>query len=55
MESAELTNVELHDELRKARAMVELADQAGEADASALYSSIIRALEFEQRNRETGR
>lgn len=50
---AELDDDELFAELRKARALQELADSAGEADASALYASVVRAIEFEQRRRAT--
>lgn len=51
MEATDLTDDELRDELKKARYLAEIADNAGEADASALYSSVTRAIEFEQRRR----
>lgn len=50
-----LSDDELAAEHRKAVLMGSIAASAGEADAEALYASIVRACEFEQRNRETGR
>jgi hypothetical protein len=49
-----LSDDELAAELRRATLLGDLADNAGEADASAVFSSIVRAVEFEQRRRTTG-
>jgi hypothetical protein len=51
MEPTDLSDDELAAELRKAKALNDIADNAGEADASALWSSVIRSIEFEQRRR----
>ncbi|MFL6864137.1 MAG: hypothetical protein ACJ8DZ_14175 [Allosphingosinicella sp.] len=51
MLSPELTDDELRDEERKARYMAEIADTAGEADASALWASVVRSIETEQQRR----
>jgi len=54
MESAELSNEELQAVLRSSRALAEIAASAGEADAEALFASVVRACEFEQTRRATG-
>lgn len=50
-----LDDKELAAEHRRATLMGNIAANAGEADAEALFASIARACEFEQRNRATGR
>lgn len=51
MESEEFTNDELVEERRRARKYANLCDGAGEADASAQYWSLHRAIEAEMLNR----
>jgi hypothetical protein len=51
MESAELSDDELRAERRRAAYLLEIADNAGEADASALWSSVVRSIDNETRAR----
>lgn len=46
-----LSDAELADVSRRASALRELADNAGEADASDVFASIVRTCDFEQRRR----
>lgn len=46
-----LTDDELKAELRRATLLGQLADAAGEADASSLYASVVRTIDVELRER----
>lgn len=54
MEDPNLSDDELQAEHRKATALQDIAANAGEADAEALFASVVRAIEFEQRRRAAG-
>lgn len=47
-----LSDDELRAEYRRAILLGNIADNAGEADASALWASVQRSVEFELRNRK---
>lgn len=51
MEAAELSDDELRAERRRAAYLLEIADNAGEADASALWASVVRSIDNETRAR----
>lgn len=55
MESNELTDDELRAEHRRAQLMSDAASRAGEADAEALFASIVRTCQNEARIRNEGR
>ena len=55
MESTDLTDDELRATHRHAQFMSEAASRAGEADAEALFASIVRTCQNEARIRNEGR